>query len=96
MADNSRQTITLLMEQEMQQRLKHLADERKTSAHALMLDAIAQYLEREEKRSQFYRHAQESWQEYQTSGQHITAEETRDWLESWGTGQDKDAPECHK
>ncbi|WP_313069413.1 CopG family ribbon-helix-helix protein [Atlantibacter hermannii] len=96
MADNSRQTTTLRIAQDIKQRLKNIADDRKCSTHALMLEAIAEYVEREEKRSQFHKDAQAGWEAYQDTGLHITAEETITWLESWGAEQDKDAPECHK
>lgn len=96
MADNLRQTTTLRIEQDIKERLKTLADDRHSSAHALMLEAIVEYVDREEKRSQYRKEAQAAWLEYQETGQHITAQETITWLESWGSGHEQDAPECHK
>ncbi len=96
MGEGQRQTTTLRIEQEMKERLKLLADDRNSSAHSLMLEAIAEYVEREEKRSQYRKEAQAAWQDYQQTGAHITAEETITWLESWGTGHEQDAPSCHK
>lgn len=96
MPNTFRQTTTLRIEQEMKDRLKTLADDRHSSAHALMLEAIAEYVVREEKRSQYRKEAQAAWQEYQETGNHITAEETVTWLESWGSGHEQDGPLCHK
>ncbi|MEW7313371.1 ribbon-helix-helix protein, CopG family [Buttiauxella gaviniae] len=96
MPNTLRQTTTLRIEQEMKDRLKTLADDRHSSAHALMLEAITEYVVREEKRSQYRKEAQAAWQEYQETGNHITAEETVTWLESWGSGHEQDGPLCHK
>jgi len=96
MTDTSRQTTTLRIEQDIKDRLKTLADDRHSSAHALMLEAITEYVDREEKRSRYRRDALAAWQEYEESGQHLTAAETMAWLESWGTEHEQDAPACHK
>ncbi|WP_114195242.1 CopG family ribbon-helix-helix protein [Edaphovirga cremea] len=96
MANTPRQTTTLRIEQDIKDRLKTLADDRHSSTHALMLEAIAEYVDREEKRSLYRKEALEAWQEYQETGEHITAEETVTWLESWGSGNEQDAPACHK
>ncbi|MEL4013029.1 CopG family ribbon-helix-helix protein [Dryocola clanedunensis] len=96
MTTTLRQTTTLRIDQEMKDRLKSLADDRHSSAHALMLEAIVEYVEREEKRGQYRKEAEAAWQAYQETGQHITAEETIAWLESWGTNAEQDAPACHK
>ncbi|MEQ9874112.1 ribbon-helix-helix protein, CopG family [Pectobacterium brasiliense] len=96
MADTPRQTTTLRIDQDIKERLKTLADDRHSSAHALMLEAIAEYVEREEKRSQYRKEALVAWEEYQNTGEHITADETVTWLESWGSGHEQDAPACHK
>lgn len=96
MANTLRQTTTLRIEQDIKDRLKTLAEDRHSSAHALMLEAITEYVEREEKRGQYRKEAQAAWAEYQATGEHLTAEETIAWLESWGSESDRDAPACHK
>ncbi|WP_158782776.1 CopG family ribbon-helix-helix protein [Pantoea sp. BAV 3049] len=95
MTDN-RQTTTLRLEPEIKERLKTLADDRRSSSHALMIEAIDEYVVREEKRSRYRKDAEASWREYEETGQHITADETVKWLESWGSGHDQDPPVCHK
>jgi predicted transcriptional regulator len=37
-----------------------------------------------------------SWAAYQETGQHLTGEEVRTWLNTWGTEDEKAVPECHK
>lgn len=41
--------------------------------------------EREEARESFKQEALASWAAYQETGRHLTAQETRTWLNSWGT-----------
>ncbi|ACQ67656.1 MULTISPECIES: CopG family ribbon-helix-helix protein [Candidatus Hamiltonella] len=93
---NERQTITLRLEKNLKERVKYLADDKRSSSHALMLDAIHQYVEREEKQSAYRKNALAAWQEYQETGEHITAEEALNWLDTWGTPNEKSAPTCHK
>ncbi|CAI1964560.1 Uncharacterised protein [Serratia entomophila] len=96
MPETSRQTTTLRIEQHIKERLKTLAEDRHSSTHALMLEAIAEYVDREEKRCRYRKEALAAWNEYQENGEHITADETVTWLASWGTENEQDAPACHK
>ncbi|ARF52230.1 CopG family ribbon-helix-helix protein [Pantoea stewartii] len=94
--DIPRQTTTLRLEADIKERLKTLAGELHSSSHALMLEAIAEYVEREEKRSLYRKDALAAWQQYEETGEHLIAEETINWLESWGSEHEQSAPSCHK
>ncbi|BAV66942.1 CopG family transcriptional regulator (plasmid) [Sphingobium cloacae] len=61
-------------------RVQHLADARRRSSHWIMREAIAQYVEREEKREAFKQDAIRAWEEYQRTGLHLTLEEADAWL----------------
>ncbi len=61
-----------------------------------MLEAIRQYVEREEAREGFKQETLASWAAYQETGRHLTAQEVRTWLNTWGTDAEKAMPECHK
>lgn len=61
-----------------------------------MREAIRQYLDREEKRVSFHQDAVNSWNEYQETGLHATGDEVIQWLNTWGTDDEQDAPECHQ
>ncbi|ERS11340.1 CopG family transcriptional regulator [Alcanivorax sp. PN-3] len=87
---------SLKIDDELKSRVQHLANQRRRSAHWLMLEAIQQYVEREEARESFRQEALASWQAYQETGQHLTGQEVRDWLKTWGTDKEQDAPECHE
>ena len=88
--------VAVKIELEMKIRLKRLADEKQRSSHWVMREAIHQYVEREEKRSTLRHDAINAWEEVQDTGLHLTGEEVKDWLSSWGTDSEKAAPKCHK
>lgn len=77
-------------------RIKQLADAKDRTAHWIMQQAIQQYLDREEKRDLFRKETIAAWNDYQATGLHVTADEASDWLDSWGTNQETEAPACHK
>jgi len=61
-----------------------------------MREAIEQYVQREEQREQFLKDSLDAWQEYQETGQHVTAEEADHWLAKLEAGEDAGPPECHR
>jgi len=77
-------------------RVAHLATLRQRSAHWIMREAIAQYVEREEARESFKQEAMASWTAYQETGRHLTGQELRRWLNTWGTEAEAELPECHE
>jgi predicted transcriptional regulator len=87
---------SLKIEDSLKGRVQHLASQRRRSAHWIMLEAIQQYVEREEARENFKQEALASWVTYQETGQHLTGQEVRAWLNTWGTEDEKVVPECHK
>lgn len=87
--------VSLKLEQTDHDRLKSLAEARHRKPHFLMKEAIRQYLDREEARESFKQEALSSWQAYQETGQHLTGQETVQWLDTWGTEQEKAIPPCH-
>ena len=77
-------------------RIQHLAEARRRTAHWIMREAIAQYVDREEKREALRQDTLNAWDDFQATGQHATADEVDRWLASWGTDNELPAPECHK
>ena len=76
-------------------RVQHLAEVRRRSSHWIMREAIAQYVEREEKREAFRQDAIRAWDEYQQTGLHLTLEEADAWLAKLEAGGDPEPPKCH-
>ena len=86
---------TLKIDPETKTRIKRLADVRHRSSHWLMLEAIRQYIDREEKREAFRQDGIKAWNEYQATGLHVTMEEADAWLSNLESGLDEAPPECH-
>ena len=63
---------------------------------ANMCEAIRDYVEREEAREGFKQEALTSWKAYQETGQHLTGQEVRGWLNTWGTEGESEVPKCHE
>jgi len=60
-----------------------------------LCEAIEQYVVREEKREAFLQDGIRAWEEYQSTGLHVTMEEADAWLAKLESGQDVEPPECH-
>jgi predicted transcriptional regulator len=76
-------------------RLTDLASRKQRTEDQLLQEAVRDYLEREDGRAGFLAEAEQSWLDYQADGYHLTGEEARAWLTSWGTPDEKAPPECH-
>lgn len=87
---------SLKLDDELKGRVQHLAELRRRSSHWIMREAIAQYVEREEKLEALRKETLAAWDEYQASGLHVTGDEAETWLSTWGTDDESPAPECHK
>lgn len=77
-------------------RVQQLASQRRRSPHWIMLEAIQQYVEREEAREGFKQEALASWKAYKETGRHLSGQEVRTWLNTWGTDNEKAVPECRE
>lgn len=88
-------SISLDLDAEIDDRLKRLAEARCRSELSLLQEAIAQYLEREERRERLRHDAQAAWDKYQASGKHVTAAEADDWLALLEAGEDAQPPIPH-
>ena len=87
--------VAIKIEPEIKERVKRLANARQRTPHWLMLEAIRQYVEREEKREAFRQDAITAWNEYQATGLHVTKEEADAWLAKLEAGKNVEPPECH-
>jgi predicted transcriptional regulator len=84
------------LDDDLKSRIQHLADARHRSAHWIMREAIRDYVEREEAREGFKQEALASWTVYKETGRHLTGQEVRNWLKTWGTDEEKEIPSCHE
>ncbi|MCK9511881.1 MAG: CopG family ribbon-helix-helix protein [Pigmentiphaga sp.] len=89
-------TTSVKLDDELKERVQQLAESRRRTPHWIMREAIAQYVEREEKREALNRNTIQAWEEFQATGLHATSEEVDKWLASWGAENEQPAPVCHK
>ena len=92
---SSSSTTTLKLDPKLKERIQRLAEARRRSAHWILCEAVEEYVAREEKREQLRREALVAWNHYESTGLHLTAEETDAWLAKLEVGEDSEAPECH-
>lgn len=76
-------------------RIQNLAELRKLSAHALMLQALESFVSREEKREKWRQEGIEAWEEYQLTGLHLTNTEVIEWMDKIIQGEKEPMPQCH-
>lgn len=86
---------SIKIDDDLKGRIQRLAELRQRSAHWLMREAIVQYIEREEAHESFKQEALASWASYQETGQHLTGQEVREWLNTWGTEAEVEPSKCH-
>ena len=92
---NTTISTTVKIEPETKARLKSLADLKNRNPHWVMKEAIHQYLDREETQEQLRQDVMSAWQNYETTGLHVTQTEAQDWMDSLISGQNIEPPECH-
>ena len=84
------------LDDDLKNRIQHLANIQHRSAHWVMCEAIRDYVEREELRESFKQEALASWTAFQEAGRHLSSQETLDWLSTWGTDKETEIPSCHE
>ncbi len=75
---------SIKIDDDLKGRIRQLAETRRCSVHSIVREALRQYVEREEARASFRQEATASWAAYQEAGRHLTGEEVRSWLSTWG------------
>ena len=88
--------MAIKIDENIKARVKRLAEARNRTAHWLMREAITQYVDREEKRESFRQDTLKAWEEYRTTGKHVSGEEADAWLAKLELGHDIEPPECHE
>jgi len=87
--------VAIKIDDDTRARLKRLGDARQRTPHWLMREAIAQYVNREEKREAFRQATIQAWEQYRSTGLHLRADEADAWLAQLEQGQDSEPPACH-
>jgi len=87
--------VAVKLDPQMHDRVKQLAEARDRSTHWMLREAVAQFVEREEKREAFRQAGLKAWGNYQETGLHVTQDEADEWLAKLETGEEAPVPECH-
>lgn len=82
------------LDEATKERVSRLAAARDRTPHWMILEAIHQYVDREEKREALRTDALAAWAEYREPGLHVSAEVADGWLTALGAGEDLEVPEC--
>lgn len=93
--DRATMATSIKLDDNLADRLRRLASLRQRSPHWIMREAIREYVTRAEARESFREEAVASWSAYQETGRHLTAEEVRARLDTWGTDTEAEPPVCH-
>lgn len=87
--------MSLRVDPTIKDRLQTIAQRHKRSAHALAQEAVYLFVEKQEAKDRWNQEATEAYNDYKTTGLHITHEELNTWLDTWGTENEQPAPQCH-
>lgn len=89
-------TTTIRIEDDLKERVASAAAEAGKSAHAFILDAITESVERAEEDAAFHKLADERWAEIEKTGLIVPWDEVKAWLEASARGEDPPWPEARK
>lgn len=101
MANTTTQTpsntpVSVKLEPTEKTALAKIAEGKKRSVHFVMRQAVSEYIDREQKRLEFYENGRKALEHYKATGLHVTHEEMKKWAESLGTSNELTQPACHE
>ncbi len=89
-------TTTIRIEDDLKARIAAAAQRAGKTAHAFILDAIAQTVERDELDAAFHRLADERWAKVLATGQTVPWDDAKAWLEARSRGERRRKPVARK
>lgn len=81
------------LDEQLEKRLNALSARTKRSKSFLTKEALTRYIEQEEQKQRENEITVARWEEYQETGEAVSNEAMMDWLDSWGTDQEKSCPD---
>ena len=90
MLENEMAMTSVRMPDEMMDKLDATANKLRRSKGWIIKDAVQQYLEREEQKAIRYRETLEALEDVK-AGRLVDGEEVLEWMESWGTDDEKES-----
>ena len=89
-------TTTIRIEDELKARIAAAAERAGKTAHAYILDAIAQTVEQAELDDEFHRLADKRWANILATGKTVPWDQARDYLEARARGESPRRPAARK
>jgi len=89
-------TTTIRIEETLKARVAAAAERAGKTAHAFMVDAIAQTVEQAELDEAFHHVADERWAKLRTTGKTVSWDAVKDWLEARSRGESPRKPVARK
>jgi len=89
-------TTTIRIEDDLKARVATAAERAGKTAHAFMLDAIAQTVEQAELDDAFHRVADERWAKVLATGKTVPWDNAKAWLEARSRGEQPRKPAARK
>ena len=86
-------STTIRIQDDLKARVAAAAAHSGTTAHAFMLDAIAQTVDQVEQDEAFHRLADERWADMLATGKTVGWDDAKAWLEARSRGEQRDRPE---
>jgi len=80
------------LDEQLENRLNALAKKSQRSKSFLAKEALVRYIEAEELKQREDELTVARWEEYQETGETISHKSMVEWLETWGTDQEKPCP----
>ena len=80
------------LDEQLEQRLGELAKRTNRSKSYLAKEALKRYIEQEELVEYEKQESLARWEHFQETGKVVSNDSMMDWLDSWGSGQDKSCP----
>lgn len=88
--------MSVKLETDYKTRLEAIALRHDSTPHALAKTVLKRFIESEDLREQLRQDALAGRKEYMDTGLHVTLKEATDWMDSWFTDSEHEAPTCHK
>ncbi len=87
--------VSVRLPTDLRFRLSKLAEVRQKSTNSLLVQAVTNFVEREEKREAIRQECIAAHEEFLRTGLHLTGEEVDAWVDQLLQGTVTDMPKCH-
>ena len=87
--------ISIHLPADLKERIQGLAAIRQRSTNSLVIQAVAAFVEREEKHEAIRQECIAAHEHYQQTGLHVSHAEVKEWIARLRQGKKVEPPQCH-